>query len=187
MLLTATETSPHLNLPHSPKKGKHREQSSSLLPPTAETPSSNRTSEANLIPARSVTDVSPQWDAASTHMLPCRIGPAPVGATLAEIPEEPLQRIVSNLQLPHYGTVQRSRGPMGSSAWLQCLSDPKHRTARQGGLLLTLQNRSAPSVGLAKGPMSWPVSRLFYPELPCWKFDFFQQLNSFPESRGNHF
>lgn len=26
---------------------------------------------------------------------------------------------------------------MVSSAWLQCLSDPKHRIARQGGSLLT--------------------------------------------------
>lgn len=33
---------------------------------------------------------------------------------------------------------------MGSSTWLQCLSDPEHRTARQGGSLLTLAEQIRP-------------------------------------------
>lgn len=86
MLLTATETSP----PYPSPLPKERQAAEREVPPTAETPSSNRTNEANLIPAHSVTDMSPQRDAAGTHTLPCRIGPAPIGATPAEIPEEPL-------------------------------------------------------------------------------------------------
>lgn len=90
VLLTATETSPPMPFPTPQRKTSSREGSSSLLSPTAETPSSNRTNEADLIPAHSVTDMSPQRDAAGTHVLPCRIGPAPIGATPAKIPEEPL-------------------------------------------------------------------------------------------------
>lgn len=74
-----------------PQKDNQQRESFSLLAHTAKTPRSNRqASQANLIPAHFVTDVSPQWDAASTHMLSRRIGPVPVGATLAEIPEDPL-------------------------------------------------------------------------------------------------
>lgn len=80
-----------LTPPHSPKHTPSREKGFSLLAPTADPPRSSRqASQANLIPAHFVTDMSPQRDAASTHVLPCRIGPVPVGAALAEIPEDSL-------------------------------------------------------------------------------------------------
>lgn len=74
-----------------PCKRQQAERSFSLLTHTVETPRRNRwASQANLVSAHFVTDVIPQRDAASTHALPCWIGPVPVGVIVAEIPEDPL-------------------------------------------------------------------------------------------------